>query len=790
MATNSLPQRLWRLPPTLPDDLAAFERNATQFKQGAISPTQFQVFRVPQGVYEQRESGAYMLRVRLPAGAVLPHQLRQLAGVARRFGNGVLHVTTRQDIQIHRVPVESIHPALAALAEAGLSAKGGGGNTVRNITGCPHAGVCAEEAFDVTPHVLALTEALLADPQSFQLPRKFKIAFSGCGRDCAGATINDVGLIAKSRDSRDGFAVYVGGGLGSSSRVADRLEEFVPAADVPLVVEAIKRVFNTHGNRKDRRQARLRHLVRQLGIEAFRRLYWAQLEAARREKGLLPAHFLIARPAAMGSARDGWPKAGGQPAGFERWMSTNVTPQKQPGFFRIELPLRLGDISSETLQALADIVEKHGERMLRATQQQNFVLRWVPQNELEPLHRSLATLGLGAGQPAVLRRMVACAGAATCRQGICLSRGVAGAIAQDLERRRIDLSALGDLQINISGCPNACGRHPVADIGLQGAARRVDGHPLPHYTLQFGGHVEEGATGLAATAGTIPARNVPAFIGELLEAYAQSGLAPDFRAFLRTAEGPIARLIAKHKTAPGFAEDKNYYYDWGAAELFSLAGRGPGECGAGVLDLIEADLKSAAEALQKKKLFPATTLAARALLVTRGAQAATECEAFALFQKHFLATGLADARFAALIDQGVRAAGSCHPAASFGGGAKEVSAFVEAVRQLFKRMDATLQFPPRAAGPAAPPAPAPTSPPAAARPDLEKDFRGVACPLNYVKTTMALNTLKAGQILSVLLDDQGAQNIPESAAKDGHEILAVADEGIFCRVTIRKGSAH
>ena len=197
MSTTTLPDRVWQLPAGLPDDLAAFAVNVAQFKGGTISPTQFQMFRVPQGVYEQRESGTFMLRVRYPAGVALPHQLRKLATVATAHGNGVLHVTTRQEFQIHRVLVKAIHPALTALAETGLSTKGGGGNTVHNIVGCPHAGVCASEAFDVTPHALALTEFLPPDPQSFQLPRKYKIAFSGCPRDCAGGTVHDLGLIAK-----------------------------------------------------------------------------------------------------------------------------------------------------------------------------------------------------------------------------------------------------------------------------------------------------------------------------------------------------------------------------------------------------------------------------------------------------------------------------------------------------------------------------------------------------------------------------------------------------------------
>ncbi|MEI7733577.1 MAG: sulfurtransferase TusA family protein [Verrucomicrobiota bacterium] len=783
MTTQNFLPNVWNLPASLPQDLTAFEKNVAQFKDGAISATQFQVFRVPQGVYEQRESGTYMLRVRFPAGVALPHQLRRLAEVAENFGNGILHVTTRQDIQVHRVPLEGIHPALAALSEAGLSTKGGGGNTVRNITGCPHAGVCADEAFDVAPHVIALTEFMLADPQSFQLPRKYKIAFSGCGRDCSGATVNDLGFIAKVNDGIQGFAVYVGGGLGSSSRVADLLEEFVPVADAPLVAEAIKRVFNTHGNRKDKRLARLRFLIRQLGLNAFRELYSAQLQQVRREVVVLPALRPLPLPA-LDPASPAATKV--TSPGFVKWLDANVKSQKQAGFHYVHIPLFLGDINSDTLRALAGVVENHGEQRLLTTQEQNFVLRWVNESELPSLHAALSALGLAESCAPVLRDLIACAGASTCKLGICLSRGVARGIADTLSRSKLDLHSLGNLKVNISGCPNACGRHPLGHIGLFGAARRVDGRLVPHYVLQFGGQVAEGKTELARGRQTIPAYRVPEFLAEVLADYGKSQQKPDFHAYLRTqGEGFFEKLAEKYKPVPGFSEDKNFYFDWGADEAFSLAGRGPGECGAGVFDLIDVDLKSAAEALQARQYFSAAALAARALLVTRGEQATTDKEAFTLFQKHFLATELAESRFLPLVTLGGRVAGSPNPAALFLVASEEVTAFVNHVQNLFKAMDATLQFPKRCDVVPVTPA-AGTSTAAGVQPDLAKDFRGVVCPLNYVKTKMALDQLKSGQILAVLLDANGARNVPESATKDGHAVISVTPEGSSSRVLIRK----
>jgi len=393
----------------------------------------------------------------------------------------------------------------------------------------------------------------------------------------------------------------------------------------------------------------------------------------------------------------------------------------------------------------------------------------------------------------VLQKLVVCTGAATCKLGICLSRGVAGGIENRLQKSTLNLDAVGDLSIHVSGCPNSCGRHPIASIGLHGAARRVDERLVPHYILQTGGHVKEGETVLATGHHSIPARNVPALIEDLLRALIQSSTPSDFRAFLRDGGDKIIdTLAARYKQVPNFDEDKNFYYDWGASELFSLAGRGPGECGAGVFDLIEVDLKSAGEALAEENFFKAAALAARALLVTRGEQAQNDRDAFLLFQKHFVDAGLADAQFTQVLKSGANAAGNSPTGSGFEIAPTDVAGFVASVQMLFKQMDASLQFPKKleattVCAAAKPLAAIVSEPPSAVIFDLEKDFRGVVCPLNYVKTKMALGTLKNGQILSVLLDEAGARNVPESAAKDGHEILSNTSEGDTFRLIIRKG---
>jgi sulfite reductase (ferredoxin) len=760
-------QSTYDLPDALQEDLDRFREEVARFKEGATSSAEFRAFRVPQGVYEQRDEGSFMLRVRFPAGGLLPGQMRALAAAARQYGNGLLHVTTRQDVQVHAVPLENIHAALVALYEAGLSTKGGGGNTVRNVTACCDAGVCAREEFDVAPYAVALTEFMLPDPLSYRMPRKYKIAFSGCSEDCPGAMVNDLGLFAKVREGARGFSAYVAGGMGANSRVADPLEDFVPAEEVHYVAEAVKRVFDKHGNRKNKHKARLRYLVEAIGPEEFRTLYQREM-AALRTQGL-PALSLRDLPRRTPVS----PDAGEKPSeGFAEWRARNVTAQKHDGYHIVHVPLVLGDISAEALEALADVVEAHGDAAARTTQRQNMLMRWVHEDELPALHRELCAIGLAGSPPPLLRNTISCAGAAMCKLGVCLSRGLAGAIVSRLQGEGLDLDALGELDVHISGCPNCCGRHPLGRIGLFGAARRISGRLVPHYVVQLGARRGEGRTRLARGHHTIPARNIPACLADLLRAFQSSPRFPDYDAFVDAEAGDaMDELSERYHHVPSFEEDKNFYYDWGAEVPFSLAGRGPGECSSGVFDLIEVDLASAEGALREGDLFSAVVLAARALLVTRGQEAHGEAESLDLFQEHFVAPGLVDNSLGVLIGRARRSIGG-----DFDAQPAEAAALLAAVRTLYGSLDSSLRF----QAPAVPE-------PASAEGDRLEDFRGVACPLNYVMAKRSLEKMASGKVLSITLGKEGARNVPESAAKDGHEVVSVEQEGDHWRVVIRKG---
>ena len=766
---------LYRLPDSLAEDLESLGRMIEQFARGDITAGRFRAYRVPQGIYEQRESGKYMLRVRLPAGIILAHQMRAVAEVSSKYGNGTLHVTTRQDIQVHRVSLEGIYPALYYLFQAGLSTKGGGGNTVRNITSCFDAGVCAREAFDVSPHVLALTEALLADPLSYELPRKYKISFSGCSQDCASATVSDVGFIAKTRDGRPGFSVWAGGGMGANSRVGNLLEEFIPIFEVWQVAEGVKRVFDKHGNRKNKNKARLRFLVDKIGHKQFRKLYEEEIKNLREE----PSGFTAPPAPTIDSP---------QPADSLNFQSERngngmLIPQKQPGYFMVQIPLILGDIEAPVFQALAEIIEHYGERCLHTTQQQNLVVRWIAESDLPALKQQLGRLNLGGAKPAILRDMVACAGASTCRLGICLSRGLAQALIEAFSGSGLDLAGLGNLKINISGCPNACGRHPVSQIGLFGVARRVEQRLVPYYTLQLGGKLEEGSTRLAGSVCTIASKNVPVFLSTFLQEFQRSDQHPDFEAFLDNGGKKLAEELAKnYSTVPAFYKDKNFYFDWGAEVAFSLAGRGPGECGAGVFDLIEMDLVGAAEALKDNRLFTAVSLAARALLVTRGEQPSDDMQSLALFKKYFLQEGLLEQKYEEVIDAAIGSLAASDRETSIPLTVEEVTSLVKRVDDLHQNMDDSLRFP-QVGGKEINDIRESAQLNSA---DLSKDFRGVVCPLNFVKVKLALDQLKSGQTLLVLLDEQGADNVPSSVEKEGHKVLSLTRGNGYWQLIIRK----
>lgn len=736
--------RTYVIPESVVEDTLAYRSSLKRFLSGDLSPITFRSIRVPMGIYEQRENDTYMVRVRGAGGVFLPKQAMKVAELAERYGNGIVHVTTRQDLQIHHVRIEDTADILEQLLDVGLSTKGGGGNTVRNVSACPFAGFCPDEIFDVTPYTLALTEYLTRHRNNFNLPRKFKTAFSGCSKDCALACVADLGFFAHENNGERGFSVYAGGGMGAHSALGVPIEEFVPIGDIYAVAEAVKRVFDSHGDRSNRHRARLRYVVERLGADEFRRLYRKELEEVRKELPVFPS----------------------------------PSEEKPEARLALRILLLRGEITSHELITVADLALRYALPFLRTTQDQNLLLPVAREDERVLLREELRQINPHfVSNPAV--RCVACAGASMCKLGLCLSRNLASAIEEQIGG--IETTGI-ECVIRISGCPNACGQHPVAPIGLFGGAMRVNGRLVPHYTVVAGGKAAEKGARLAQVVGRVPAKAVPSLMREFFAAVQLHRLKGEsiYELLDRWGIGYLGELCRKHAHVPSYEDTPDYYRDFGTSEEFSLAGRGPGECGAGVMDVIRLDLDEARSALNDGRLYDATLAAARSLLVTRGLEPKGDREVFAAFSEHLIAPGWVQDSARAVLDA----------ALDFRMGNRDslddirdgIAALVKRVEMLAASLDSNLNFRVGHIGQTRfEEASKRSSVPA------ELDLRGVQCPMNFVRAKVQLEQMDVGQVLDILLDaGEPVRNVPASFAEQGQEVLSVTSEGSWFRVGVRR----
>jgi sulfite reductase (ferredoxin) len=637
-----------------------------------------------------------MVRIRTTGGAHTPAQLRAMAVIAERYGSPWIHITTRQEFQIHDIALEHVVPSMRELLEFGLAARGGGGNTVRNILVSPEAGVGVDEVFDPSPYAFALTTRLIAEADSWLLPRKFKIAFSSSDADTAFARFNDLGFIAQVRDGERGFRVYVAGGLGTKPQVGHLLHEFIPAADVYQVTTAVKRLFDQHGNRKNRNAARLRFLWSSLGEERFRGLYEEQLKQVR-EQGAAP--LALEEQPANTARPDLVPVADDSPE-FHQWKRRYVEPQKQPGLFSVLVPVFLGNLAIDDAIRLASFLTTFGDQVLRATFGQNLRLRNIPEAYLANVFHVVREIGELTSAPRLLGNSVACTGADTCRLGICRPKGALTGVVEKLTASSLDLNQIPDFRLNLSGCPNTCGQHMLADLGFYGNVARRGQQMFPAYAVVAGARVGDGDARLAQPIDRVSARDLPRFVEDVLALWLEKkSLHASFADYI-DAEGTqdLRSLADRYRTIPAPEQDRSYYCDWDSDEMFSLAGKGAGECSAGLFDLIEVDLKQAKrlrEQLQAAQpqsreeaeaaLYSIALCSARSLLITRGIEAATDTAVFENFRKHFLASGLIESNFEPVV-AAAQQADTLEPIR------QQVFALLDAVDALYRSMDNSLRF--------------------------------------------------------------------------------------------------
>ncbi|MDR2678556.1 MAG: nitrite/sulfite reductase, partial [Zoogloeaceae bacterium] len=591
----------YRIPARVHDDFEIFRRQHADFLAGRLDTLVFKTLRVPFGIYEQRTPNTYMVRVKLAGGLITPAQLAALADLSETHANGKLHVTTRGGVQLHYVKPEDFPSVVEGLHRMGLTGRGGGGNTVRNVTADPYAGIAPDEVFDVTPHALVMTEKMLAQPDSYALPRKFKITFSGSAADRGGATFSDVGFIARLQDGQRGFRVYVAGGMGAHSRLGQPFLDFLPEAEICLLAQAIKEVFDARGNRRNKHAARLRFLVEELGVKTFRALVEEKIAALRAQGGWeveLDAGFSPAPLADIPKdPTDDWtPEA-------RLWFSRFATPQKQPGYYALKIPLQLGDLAAAHARALAEALQAatpHAKNTLRFAGDQNLYLRHLSAPVLRTLYPVLRELSPLTRHPALLGDVVVCTGAATCQLGITVPRGAQLALEKTLTASGLDLDAAQGLKIHLSGCPNSCGKHEIADLGFFGKAARKDGQLYPAYNVFVGARIGDGITRFARKAGEVAAFHLPAFVREVIARWlAEKSRHARFADWMDAGgDTVITALASRFEAVPNFDDDKNPYFDFQAREIFSLKGRGAGECSAGMYDLIEADKKALNAALK------------------------------------------------------------------------------------------------------------------------------------------------------------------------------------------------
>jgi len=629
-----------RIPAQLAREIDIYETELELKKQGKLDERVFAETRLRRGAYGQRYDNGQrhdgvetrqieypeprltkgpntlwdapgMQRIKIPFGRLTAEQLELLADLAEEYSDSILHVTTRQDIQLHYVHIEDTPDLMRRLAAVGITTREACGNAVRNVTACPTAGVCAGETFDVTPYAHALAWFLLGHPDTQAMGRKFKITFSGCSDEPCGLTsFHDLGAIAATRmiDVRveRGFELYVGGGLGSVPQAAKLFDEFVPETELLPLAQAICRVFARLGEKNNRSRARMKFLVKKLGIDEFRRL-------VREERaGLEPDPRWTAFLADLGATDEHPLRPGSRlpPAqrstAFERFRQTNVKRQRQSGYVTVKLTLPLGDFTPAQARAVADVMRRFTGDTLRTTVDQNLLLRWVSEGDLPELFSALEGVGLAEAGADTIADVTSCPGTDTCKLGISSSRGLAGELRRHLALADTELAEPArELRIKCSGCFNACGQHHAADIGFLGVSRNVGGRRVPHFQLVIGGQWKHNAGSFGLAIGAIPSKNVPEAVQRITRRYVAARQDDEsFRDFVtRIGRKEIRAMIEDLTRVPPYEVDPSYYSDFGDPREYTIGDMGVGECAGEVVGFAEFGL-----AASEREVFEAQVL--------------------------------------------------------------------------------------------------------------------------------------------------------------------------------------
>ncbi|MBU3027471.1 HEPN domain-containing protein [Zobellia galactanivorans] len=636
--------------PVVEKDILALEAKIRQFKEGNLDEEKFRSLRLARGIYGQRQPGVQMIRIKLPYGKVTSRQLRRISDVSDEYSRGRLHITTRQDIQIHYVDIDRTPELWSELEKDDVTIREACGNTVRNVTASETAGIDVDEPFDVSPYAHALFQYFLRNPISQEMGRKFKVSFSASDADTGLSYMHDLGFIAKIQDGVRGFKVMLGGGLGSQPRHADLLFDFLAADKIIPLMDGVVRVFDRYGERKSRAKARMKFLLKDLGLDGFKALLAEEQKAVPYQTYPIDAEAYPKVEVAKVEA----PQVEIEDTeAFEIWKSTNLIPQKQEGYTAIGIKVLLGDFYTDKARLLADLVDQYAAGELRLSLRQNILIPYVA-NELIPFfYTELKKLGfVEAGYNRAVD-ITACPGTDTCNLGIASSTGIAEELERIIKTEYPQYISNPDVAIKISGCMNACGQHNMANIGFQGMSIRTkDKLVAPALQVLLGGGTDGDGNGrFADKVVKVPSKKGPQALRLILDDYDKNGNGKSYADYYEEkGQMYFYDFLTPLSDIENLTPDD--FIDWGNTERYEKA-IGVGECAGVVIDLIatllfesEEKIQNAQESFDEKKWaasiyhsYSSMVNSAKALLTSEKAKVNTHATIIKDFDQKFVASG-------------------------------------------------------------------------------------------------------------------------------------------------------
>lgn len=634
-------------------DIIELGQKIQAFKEGKLAEDKFKALRLARGVYGQRQQGVQMIRIKLPFGKVTPTQLRRICEVSDEYSTGKLHITTRQDIQIHYVSLDRTPQLWADLEKDDITLREACGNTVRNVTASAIAGIDKNEPFDVAPYADLIYRYFLRKPFGQELGRKIKIAFSSSEEDDAYTFIHDFGFIPKIKNENGieikGFKVLVGGGLGAQPFLAHVAFDFLPASEIIPFMEASIRIFDRYGERNSRNKARMKYLIGKLGIDEFVRLVQLESKAVQynpevdfilfeQQLDYQTPENSISIENILNQSND---------LSFNEWLKTNVIEQKQTGFFAVYVKVQLGDFTTEQARLLATITEKYASNDIRFTIDQSLLLKFVKSQDLVELYTALKAIGLGDSGYNSLADVTACPGTDTCNLGISNSTTVAKVIEDLIRAEYPELVYEQSIKIKISGCMNSCGQHGLAHIGFHGSSMKVEKSTLPALQVLLGGGKSgDGLGRIAEKVIKLPSKRVLDIIRTLLNDFFENQREENFNEYYDRQGNKYFYDILKPLADLSTIKEEDFI-DWGNEEKFKTE-IGVGECAGVIIDLVATLVYDAEEKLNNAKStlengsfadslyhsYSAGIHAAKAILIENKVHCNTHAGIIADFDKH------------------------------------------------------------------------------------------------------------------------------------------------------------